>query len=429
LNSFFAYLARSGLCLALGYAVYWLVLRKETYFALNRAYLLVTAALALILPLIRIDSPFLITVVPSAGPAAAPALPPAAAPAPAAFDPWRALLLVYLSGAGLFGSRFALWLGRLVRAVLKCGGERRGGFRVVVCDHPGEPFSFFNVIFLSRSGPPDRDWGRILAHEMAHVRQLHSLDIIVTECLAILQWFNPFVWPYRDSLRETHEYLADRAAIAQGGSLAGYQLLILEQSVGGKLLGLASSFRTSKIKRRLQMLTRKRSQGWTRFKPLLILPLAAVLVLAFAEAKVVVQPGPEAVLPQTQAASNPPAQKELSEEEMIKALKEKSAKLAQMREENKAKIAELKAALDSSTDGDRARLKDELKAAEITSLEISRKEIMLQMKKLELVMSKETDPAKLQELKKKGAELKAKDEACAQKLAELKPADSETKKK
>jgi BlaR1 peptidase M56 len=429
LSSFFAYLAKSGLCLALGYGVYWLVLKKETYFALNRAYLLGTALLSLVLPLFRISSPFLTTVVTSAAPAASPALPAVAAQAPAVLDPWRAILLVYLAGVGLLASRFAFWLARLARAVQKGGGERRDGFRVVVSDHPGGPFSFFNVIFLDRSGGPARDWRRILAHEMAHVRQLHTVDIIVSECLAILQWFNPFVWPYRDSLRETHEYLADRAAIAQGGSLAGYQLLILEQSVGGKLLGLASSFRTSQVKRRLQMLTRKKSKGWTRVKPLLILPLAALLLLAFAEAKVVVQPGPEAVLPQTKTASNPPAHKEMSEEEIIKALKEKSAKLAQMREENKAKIAELKAALESSTDGDKARLKEELKAAEITSLEIDRKEIMLHMKKLELAMGKETDPAKLQELKKKGAELKAKDVECAQKLAELKPADAETKKK
>jgi len=429
LSSFFVYLAKSGLCLALGYGVYWLVLRKETYFALNRAYLLGTAALALVLPLFRIPSPFLTMVVTSAAPAAAPALPSLAAQAPAALDPWRAILLIYLAGVGLLAARFALWLARLVRAVLKCGGERRDGFRVVVCDHPGGPFSFFNVIFLNRSAGLARDWRRILAHEMAHVRQLHTVDIIVSECFAILQWFNPFVWPYRDSLRETHEYLADRAAIAQGGSLAGYQLLILEQSVGGKLLGLASSFRTSQVKRRLQMLTRKKSKGWTRVKPLLILPLAALLLLAFAEAKVVVQPGPEAVLPQTQPASNPPAQKEMSEEEMIKALKEKSAKLAQMREENKAKIAELKAALESSTDGDKARLKEELKAAEITSLELNCKDLTLQMKKLELSLNKETDPVKQEKLKQIGSELKAKYKACSQKLDQLKPADEETKKK
>jgi len=429
LSSFFAYLAKSGLCLALGYGVYWLVLKKETYFALNRAYLLGTAALALVLPLFRIPSPFLTTVATSAAPAAVPALPSLAAQTPAAFDPWRAILLIYLAGAGFLASRFALRLARLVRAVLKRGGERRDGFRVVVCDHPGGPFSFFNVIFLDRSQGLARDWRRILAHEMAHVRQIHTADIIISECLAILQWFNPFVWPYRDSLRETHEYLADRAAIAQGGSLAGYQLLILEQSVGGKLLGLASSFRTSQVKRRLQMLTRKKSKGWTRVKPLLILPLGALLLLAFAEAKVVVQPGPEAVLPQTQPASNPPAQKEMSEEETLKILQEKFAKLQQMKQENKAKMAEIEAALQNATDGNKSKLLEKLKAAQVTSLELNCKDLTLQMKKLELSLNKETDPVKQEKLKQIGSELKSKYEACAQKLAELKPADEETKKK
>ena len=428
MNSFLLYLAKSGLCLALLYGVYWLFLRRETFFVLNRAYLLGTAALSLILPLIRVPSPFLTTVVTGGGPAASAALnvPAAATQTPA--DPWRALVLIYLAGAALFSTRFALRLVGLVRAVLKCGTERRDGFHVVVCDHPGEPFSFFNVIFLDRSRGPARDWRRILAHELAHVRQFHTLDILLSECLAIIQWFNPFVWPYRDSLRETHEYLADRAAVAQGGSLAGYQLLILEQSVGGNLLGLASSFRTSQVKRRLQMLTKKKSKGWTRVKPLLILPLGAALLLAFAEAKVVVQPGPEAVVPQTQPASNPPAQ-EKSEEEMIKALKEKSAKLAQMKEENAAQITKLKAALENSTDGDKARLTEELKAAKITSLELDRKGFGLEMKKLELALNKETDPVKIELLKKKGAELKAKDEEYAQKLAQVKPNGTEAKKK
>ncbi|MDH4272954.1 MAG: hypothetical protein OEW18_13360 [Candidatus Aminicenantes bacterium] len=424
MNSYLLYLAKSGACLALLYGVYWLFLKKETFFAINRIYLLGTAVLSLVLPLVHFTSPIMTTIVPGdvhlPGATTAPPL-PSALPS---IDPRRALVLLYFAVVALLFARFVLRLLALFRAVLKCGAERRDGFRVVVCDHPGEPFSFFNVIFIDRSRDRVRDWRRILAHEMAHVRQLHTLDIIFSECLAIIQWFNPFVWPYRDSLRETHEYLADRAAIAQGGSLAGYQLLILEQSVGGNLLGLASSFRTSQVKRRLQMLTRKKTKGWARFKPLLVLPLGAALLLAFAEAKVVVQPGPETGVSQTKSVSNPPAQ-EKSEEEVIKALKEKRAKLDAMMKDNQAKIVELKAALENSSDGDKARLNEELTAAKITSIELARKDIGLQMKKLEFALAKETDPAKLQELKKIGAELKAKDEACAQKLAHVKPAEKD----
>jgi hypothetical protein len=114
---------------------------------------------------------------------------------------------------------------------------------------------------------------------------------------------------------------------------------------------------------------------------------------------------------------------------MIKALKEKSAKLAQMKEENAAQITKLKAALENSTDGDKARLTEELKAAKITSLELDRKGFGLEMKKLELALNKETDPVKIELLKKKGAELKAKDEEYAQKLAQVKPNGTEAKKK
>ena len=177
----------------------------------------------------------------------------------------------------------------------RCGCERHRGLRVVLCGHPGESFSFFNFVFLNKAKIPDGDVDRILAHELAHVRQLHSFDIVFSEILTVVQWFNPFVWPYKRSLRETHEYLADRAVIAQGCSLARYQLLIVEQHVGGRLLELASSFRTSQIKRRITMLSKQETKGLARWKPLLILPLAVAFVLAFAESRTVVQAGPAAV--------------------------------------------------------------------------------------------------------------------------------------
>jgi hypothetical protein len=316
----------------------------------------------------------------------------------------------------------------------RCGCVRNRGLRVVLCGYPGESFSFFNFVFLNKADIPDGDVDRILAHELAHVRQLHSVDIVFSELLTVVQWFNPFVWPYKRSLRETHEYLADRAVIAQGCSLARYQLLIVEQHVGGRLLELASSFRTSQIKRRITMLSKQETRGLARWKPLLILPLALAFVLAFAESRTVVQADPGAALTPASSGQEGAAKKDvgkpvtLSDEEMAKALKEKMAKLEQMKRENEETLAKLKEKHEATTDPDtKAKILALMKEQKVKSFEIGAKERSLQMKKLEIALNAETDPAKKTELEHKLQVLHAETEEYMKKGEQLGGADEKAK--
>lgn len=424
MTDLFVYLLRSGACLALFYSFYRLVLMRDPNFGLNRAFLLGAAGLSLVLPLLRVPSPFFKTVV------TASALPsqtdPAFVLAPSsAAGLLDVIFLVYAAGAG---SLFVLFLVRIVRLALmaaRCGCERHRGLRVVLCGHPGESFSFFSFVFLNKTKIPGGDVDRILAHELAHVRQFHSVDIVLAEILTVIQWFNPFVWPYKRSLRETHEYLADRAVIAQGCSLARYQLLIVEQHVGGRLLELASSFRTSQIKRRITMLTKQETKGLARWKPLLILPLAVAFVLAFAESRTVVQPGPAAVAAPSAA---PAPSQELSEEQMAKALKEKMAKIEEMKKAGAEKMAQLKAKLEETTDPEvKAEIMAAMKEHKLMSLEIGAKERMIQMKSLEMAMAKEGDSAKKAELEKKIQSLKAESEEYLKKAEEVRKAEEKAK--
>jgi hypothetical protein len=435
MDSLFTYLLQSGACLTLFYAVYWLFLRRETFFTLNRIYLLAAALFSFLLPLFRLPSPFFQTVIvlPASlpeGPA-----PAAALEASSAFlTPLSFLLLVYLSGVAFLLARFFLRLANIVRTIRTCGCRRQQGLRLILCPNSGEPFSFFHYIFLDRTDLPDQEFNRILCHELVHVRQLHSLDIIFSELIAIIQWFNPFVWPYKRSLRETHEYLADRAVIAQGCSRTGYQLLIVEQHVGGKLLGMASNFRNSQIKRRLRMLSCKESKGLARLKPLLLLPLALVLVLALAEPRTILQSGPEpekATAAQasssTQAASST---KEKSEDEIAAALKQKAEKVAQLKQENEAKLSDLKVLYDTTEDpAKKEELLKAIKEQKILGLEIRQKEGQLHMKKLELTLAKETDPAKRDHLKKKIEYLKMQSEDLSKKLSQVKEAEHKANQK
>jgi hypothetical protein len=402
-----AYLVRSGAYLALFYAFYRLVLSRETFFALNRAYLLGAAALALALPLLRVESPFFETVV-YAGPLHDYAGPSAISIPSRGIGLPDILPVVYVVGAGLFLLLFIVRLGRLALLVRRCGCVRHRGLRVVLCGHPGESFSFFKYVFLNKSKVPEGDMDRVLAHELAHVRQLHSFDIVFSELLTVIQWCNPFVWPYKRSLRETHEYLADRAVIAQGCSLARYQLLIVEQHVGGELLELASSFRTSQIKRRIVMLSKQQTKGLARWKPLLALPLAVALVLVFAESRTVVKEGPAVVAAPSSAAVAPPSQETSEEAKMAQALKEKMLQLEEMKQKNAQMMAKLEEKLKEAPD---AAAKEKILAAmkeqKVMSFEIGAKERSLQMKKLEFALNNETDPEKKADLEKKLEQVKA----------------------
>lgn len=195
------------------------------------------------------------------------------------------LWLVFLLGAGLLLVRFVYQLIQLLLLIKKNGYHEYEQVKTVFIENDSAPFSFFNFIFINKSHISERDFQRILAHELAHIKQHHSLDLIALELLTIVQWFNPFVWPYKKSLKETHEYLADNAVIAQGCSRARYQLLILEQHVGLRLFEITNNFSRSLIKRRITMMTKNKSKRWAKAKLLLIIPLFCFLMLAFADPK------------------------------------------------------------------------------------------------------------------------------------------------
>lgn len=423
-----AYLLRSAVCLAALTLFYRLVLMRDANFGLNRVFLLGSAVLSLGLPLLRIESPFFTTVIP----AEALAAPPAALPGPASSPgpgPLDIVFAAYIAGAAVALGLFLVRIGRLALAAARCGCERHRGLRIVLCGHSGEPFSFFRFVFVDRSRGASADLDRVLAHELAHVRQLHSLDVVLAEALAVIQWFNPFVWPYKRSLRETHEFLADRAVIAQGCPLARYQLLIVEQSVGGRLLELASSFRTSQIKRRIAMMTKKQTKGLARWKPLFILPLAVVLVLAFAESKTVVQPSLQTSVQsgqETPAKGGAPLK--MTEEEMAKALKEKAFQLEEMKKKNAETVAKLRDKLAAATDAEtKAKIEQALKEQKLQSVEIGAKERMLQMKKVEMEMAKVDDPARKLDLEKKLKTLQAESEDLKRKIEEIRQAELKAK--
>jgi len=279
--SFLLYLVESGICLGLLYLIYRIFLSNETFFRTNRLYLLFSIPISFIIPLINMPSPFL----------TAPPMEPRFLSSPVSgmstqtFGLVDLVLIVYFLGVVFFLMRFGYKILQLSTLIRKYGHQKCGKLKLVYIEEDTAPFSFFNYFFLNKSNISQHDLLRIIDHELVHINQHHSIDLIIIELLTIVEWFNPFVRPYKTSLKETHEYLADNQVIAQGCSRAKYQLLIFEQHVGMNLFEFVNNFNHSLIKRRITMMTKGKSKSWAKSKFFLLVPVICFLVLAFANPK------------------------------------------------------------------------------------------------------------------------------------------------
>jgi TonB family protein len=121
----------------------------------------------------------------------------------------------------------------------------------------------------------------MIEHEVEHVKQGHSLDVIILELLTVFQWFNPFMWMLNRAIRETHEFLADQAVLTNGVSRGEYKLLLLNQFVGDQLV-IANNFNYSLIKKRIKMMSKIKSSKLAISKIVIGVLVAVALVIAFA---------------------------------------------------------------------------------------------------------------------------------------------------
>jgi hypothetical protein len=284
------------------------------------------------------------------------------------------LIIVYGVGLVILSVRLIKHLIKLLQIVKKNRIFKEFGTKIVFIDQDCTPFSFFNYIFANKTYLSKKDLQHIIAHEKIHIRQYHSLDILLIEIITIIQWFNPFVWPYKNFLKETHEYLADNGVIEQGFNPSRYQMLLFEQHIGAKLFEFANNFKQSQIKRRITMMTKTKSRSRARMKYLLIIPMVLLLVLAFAE--------PQQVL----AGSDKGGKEEATETKKDEKEKQKQAILAMKKEYQFLKEDEkkLRQKLEATTDSDTKKkliqlLDDNKKKQEIIKKEAVEKGIIFKV--------------------------------------------------
>ena len=264
----------------IGLAVLWTGYRTflsgQSFFARNRAFLLGSSVAAWIFPLLSIPVWTLETSVQDVTLGAAAVAD--ALPSGAETDGLRklALYILWFAGAGFVLGRFVRSGVKLWRTVRRAEVERHGNIRFFRPSVPVGSCSFFHRIWIEE---PAGDRGRlseIIAHERGHVSSGHSWDRLWAAALCAVLWWSPFVWMWSRSLREVHEYQADRAALDRGFDSRQYIILMLRQSTDLHP-ELVSGFGHSLIKKRLVMISRF-SPRRAKFRILLSLPLVALLM-------------------------------------------------------------------------------------------------------------------------------------------------------
>ena len=299
MGTFLVYILKSAACLAVFYLFYKLLMSRDTFHRFNRFALLGLLVLSSVLPLVEVsvnrpapvhetmltlEQLLLLADVQAEGEVVS-------QPTTALWV--RVALLVYLVGIVFFAVRNLWSLGRL--AVLLRRGRlerladwlpgRMENVRLVVHNHDIAPFSWMRCIVLSRKDLEEN--GReILIHELAHIRNHHSWDLLLADICIFVQWFNPAAWLLKQELQTIHEYEADETVLREGVDAKKYQMLLIKKAVGTRLYSMANSFNHSSLKKRITMMLKEKSSPWARVKYLYVLPLAALAVSAFARPEV-----------------------------------------------------------------------------------------------------------------------------------------------
>jgi TonB family protein len=290
MNSTVNFILESGISLSLLATIYVIFLRKETFFRLNRLFLLGSLLFSVVLPFLKFrvyePQPVMlseITVTPYRNILESVTVygQDLSVTVEQAVLSTTLLVWIYLAGAAFFLGRFLFRVVQIAFVILKNQVQNHGRFKLVILEKECSPFSFMNYIFVSRPLQNSEGYDRMMAHEMEHIKQGHSLDVLILELLTAFQWFNPFMWMLRRAIRENHEFLADQAVLNTGVKRGYYKKLLLNQFAGGQLV-LTNNFNYSLIKNRIKMMSKMKSSRIANVKIIMGVLTALALVVFFA---------------------------------------------------------------------------------------------------------------------------------------------------
>ena len=281
MEPFITYLLKSATVLVLFYSVYWLLLKKDTFFKANRFYLLFGILISFLVPLFEITRTIYLTLPTNQPQYFTESIPVNTAVEDTGTNWWLLLGLIYLAITFFFLLRFGSQLYSLYILLQKNTAETKDGFKFIAIDEDIMPFSFLKYIVYNPKSHSKKELTIILKHEKVHAYQWHSIDIILANLLTVFQWANPFAWLYKKCISENLEFLADSETASVVSSKKDYQMALVQVSSTYKVPALTTNFYQSFIKKRIVMLNKNSSNKKNTLKAVAIVPLLAVFLWSF----------------------------------------------------------------------------------------------------------------------------------------------------
>ena len=254
-------------------AVYDLVLKKETFFQWNRAYLIITSVLAYVIPFIRF------TGVSENIPQEYRIMLPEVILSPETFIEkqvessdilFSGIQWIFIIGVMIASILFATKLFQIFKLIRQNIKEKNKDYHLVLLPTQNTAFSFFNYIFLGNTIQQKEE---IIKHELIHVKQNHSIDLLFFEIQKIVFWFNPFSYLYQSRISEIHEFIADSKSVSRKEKSTFFNSLLAEAFQVDKITFVNSFNNQSLIKKRIIMFKKDKSRKVLKLKYLLMIPV------------------------------------------------------------------------------------------------------------------------------------------------------------
>ena len=283
MNDALIYFLEVNIAIALFYLFYRLFFAGDTFWKTRRYYMLFSILLSFVYPFLSIENwlqkqePVQKLIV---NYATLPEFTVTAVQETSIFSLGNILMAIYGLVVLILLVRFIIQLVSILSIRLHGTVKMVQNTRIIAIDKEVTPFSFFRLVFMNPELHNEHETKEILAHELTHVRQGHSFDVLLSEVLTIILWLNPATWLLKREIRQNLEFLADNKVLESGFDSQTYQYHLLQLSYQTPEHKLGNKFNVSPLKKRIIMMNQKKSAKASLLKYSLIVPLALALVVS-----------------------------------------------------------------------------------------------------------------------------------------------------
>ena len=283
MNDALMYFLEVNIAIALFYLFYRLFFAGDTFWKTRRYYMLFSILLSFVYPFLSIENwlqkqePVQKLIV---NYATLPEFTVTAVQETSVFSLGNILMAIYGLVVLILLVRFIIQLVSILSIRLHGTVKMVQNTRIIAIDKEVTPFSFFRLVFMNPELHNEHETKEILAHELTHVRQGHSFDVLLSEVLTIILWLNPATWLLKREIRQNLEFLADNKVLESGFDSQTYQYHLLQLSYQTPEHKLGNKFNVSPLKKRIIMMNQKKSTKANLLKYSLIVPLALALVVS-----------------------------------------------------------------------------------------------------------------------------------------------------